>query len=95
MSDPETSPSQPVINSQSSFANDPLLLLLQPKALHLMSQDEIRDEVTKLRTLRTGSQSLGRALKQDAAERKVKEARAVSAPAKLVSLDDLLGGLAL
>lgn len=59
-----------------------------------MSQDELREEVNKLRTLRTGSQSLGRALKQDAAEKKVKEVRASAGKPRLTeSLDELLGGL--
>lgn len=54
-------------NSESTFANDPLLLLLQPKPLHLMSQDEIREQVNLLRTQRVSAQSLGKMLRQEAA----------------------------
>ena len=56
-----------------------------------MTQDELREEVIKLRQLRTGSsQSLGKALRENASKEKVKESKK---PAKDVSLDDLLGSL--
>lgn len=91
MSEPTSSTLLPAINSQSSSANDPLRLLMHPKALHEMTQDEIRVEVNALRQLRVGSShSLGRALRENAAVAKSKESKK---PQKEQSLDDLLGGL--
>lgn len=92
MQEPTASPSQIVTNSTSSFANDPLLRLLQPKPLHLMSQDEIRKQVNELRTLRTSPQALGRALREEAAVREAKSERAAKPQA---SLDDMLKGMGL
>lgn len=53
--------------SETTFANDPLLLLLQGKLPHLMTQDELREEVNKLRQQRVNAQSLGKMLRQEAA----------------------------
>jgi len=93
MSELTSSTSQPQKDSTTSYANDPLLLLLQPKPLHKMSQDEIREEVNKLRQLRTTAQSLGKALRQGAAVKKVKEESEVSG--RKETLDDLLGDLSI
>jgi hypothetical protein len=60
----------------------------------MMTSDELRAEVNQLRTLRTGSQSLGRALKQEAAVKKEKESRPTGGAGKsIVNLDELLGSL--
>jgi len=93
MSDVTTSPSPIQKDSTTSFANDPLLPLLQPKPLHKMSQDEIREEVNKLRQLRTSPQSLGKSLREGAAKKKVKEESEVTT--RKESLDDVLGDLSL
>lgn len=57
-----------------------------------MTTDEIREEVNKLRTLRTSPQSLGKSLRQGAAREKAKESKVVE---KAQSLDDVLGNLGL
>lgn len=83
-----TSPSLTTTDSSSTFANDPLLQLLQPKALHLMTPDEAREEINKLRSLRTNAHSLGKALREGAAVKASKPATQ-----KQETLDDLLGKL--
>lgn len=91
MSETTSSTSPVQMNSESSLANDPLLLLLQPKDLNSMTLDEIREEVNKLRTLRTGAQSLGKALRQGAAKAKAKSESGSAGKAQ--GLDDILGAL--
>lgn len=77
-------------DSSSTFANDPLLQLLQPRPLHMMTQDEIREQVNALRTLRTSPQGLGKVLRADAA-------REASKPPveKVKGVKDILGELGL
>lgn len=55
-----------------------------------MSQDEIREQVNKLRTLRTSPQALGKALREGAAREKAKPP-----VEKRASLDDTLKDLGL
>lgn len=84
-----TSPLPLKTDSSSTYANDPLLSLLRP-ALHQMSQDQVREEVNKLRNLRVNGQKLGAALREGAAR------EAAKPPVqKQQSLDDLMKGLGL
>lgn len=78
------------MNSSSTYANDPLLQLLHPKALHLMSQDELREHVNQLRNQRVNAHSLGKMLRGNAA----KEA-ARPAVEKVKGIDDIMGDLGL
>lgn len=85
-----TGPLPTTKDSSSTYANDPLLQLLSPKALHLMSQDEIREQVNLLRTQRLNAQGLGKLLRGEAAK------EAARPPVqKTQKLDDVLGELGL
>lgn len=87
---PTISPLPTTTDSSSTYANDPLLALLHPKPLHLMSQDEIREQVNALRQQRVNAQSLGKMLRGNAAK------EAAKGPIeKREGVDDILGDLGL
>lgn len=59
----------------STYANDPLLSLLgRSREQPVMTQDQMREHVNKLRTARMSPQALGRMLRADAVKEAAKQA---------------------